>query len=86
LQKRIEDKPDSIFVAVIDYKIVGCVYLVDDIFSFIFRLAVKKIFRKQGVGKQLLHEAMVRLQAHGHNEIALFVDEENEALKAWYHG
>lgn len=84
LSERIGTKPDSIIVAIIDDDVVGCVYLVDDILPFIFRLAVKRQFRKQGIGKQLMEEAIKRLKKHGHTEIALFADSNNEELKKWY--
>jgi ribosomal protein S18 acetylase RimI-like enzyme len=84
LEKRIDDKPDSIVVAYDNDTVIGCVCLVDDILPFIFRLAVKKNYRKKGVGKMLVDEAIHRLQQHGHKEIALFVDTKNEHLQSWY--
>jgi ribosomal protein S18 acetylase RimI-like enzyme len=84
LEKRIAEKPDSIIVAIIDGKVLGCVYLVDDFLPFIFRLAVKKTYRKRGIGKMLVQEAVQRLKKHGHKEIALFVDNEKDELKNWY--
>src|ERR1700733_5734230 len=65
LEKRIIEKPDSIIVAVMNGQVIGCVYLVDDFFPFIFRLAVKKRFRRQGIGKKLVAEAIERLKKHG---------------------
>lgn len=84
LSRRIEEKPDSIIVAVVANEIVGCIYLYDDILPFVFRLAVKKQFRRQGIGTMLLEEAAHRLKQHGHKEIALLVDNDNEELKNWY--
>lgn len=84
LAKRITDRPDSIVVAVIDNKVVGCVYLVDDFLPFIFRLSVKKQYRKQGIGTMLIQEAVKRLRKHGHTEISLFVNAKKEELKKWY--
>jgi ribosomal protein S18 acetylase RimI-like enzyme len=84
LNNRINEKHDSILVAVIKEQVVGCVYLVDDILPLIFRLAVKKEFRRQGIGKLLVEEAAKHLRKHGHKEIGLFVDEEKEELKNWY--
>jgi len=84
LKNRIENKADSIIVAVIDEKVVGNVYLIDDVLPFIFRLAVKKEYRNHGIGKSLISEAIDRLKKHGNSEIAFFVDENNEELKEWY--
>jgi len=84
LNKRIMEKPDSIIVAVVDNQVIGCVYLVDDFIPFIFRLVVKKDFRKQGIGKMLIAEAISILKKHGHKEISLFVDNKNEELIEWY--
>ena len=84
LEKRIEEKPDSIIVAIFENCVIGCVYLVDDILPLIFRLAVKKQYRRRGIGKMLINEAAGRLKQHGHREIALFVDNDKEDLKNWY--
>ncbi|HSX09868.1 MAG TPA: GNAT family N-acetyltransferase [Candidatus Saccharimonadales bacterium] len=84
LEKRISEKPDSIVLAVLDNRVVGCVYLVDDILPLIFRLAVKEKYRKKSIGKMLIEEASKRLKEHGHTEIGLFVDSKKEKLKEWY--
>lgn len=84
LRKRSQKKPDSVVVAVIDNQVVGNVFLVDDIYPYVFRLAVRKEFRRKGVGQQLMEEAMKRLKEHGHDEIAVFVEDDNEELKDWY--
>lgn len=84
LIKRIEEKRDSIIVACIEDIVVGNIFLVDDFFPFVFHLAVKKEFRKKGIGKKLVEESAKRLKQHGHDEIALLADDENEELKLWY--
>ncbi len=84
LTKRITDKPDSIVVAVINDEVIGCIYLIDDVLPFVFRLVVKKQFRRQGIGKMLIQEASKRLKEHGHTELALLVDDRKERLKNWY--
>jgi len=85
LGKRVIARPESILIAMINDEVIGCVYLIDDIFPLIFRLAVKKQFRKQGIGKMLIDEAIKRLKEYGHQEIALLVDNNDEELKKWYH-
>lgn len=84
LAKRVDEKPESIIVAVNDNSLIGCIYVVDDIIPMIFRLAVKKGYRKQGIGKLLMNEAIKRIKDHGHTEVAIFVHEENKELKNWY--
>lgn len=84
LEKRITNKPDSILVSIVDSNVVGCVYIVDDVFPFIFRLVVKKQYRERGIGTMLINEAIKILKDHGHNEISLFADNNNEELKNWY--
>lgn len=84
LKKRITQREDSIIVATNNDEIVGCIYIVDDIIPLIFRLAVKKEYRKKGIGKMLIKEAEKRLKENGHTEVAIFVHEENDELKKWY--
>ncbi len=84
LRKRIEEKPDSIIVAIIDNEVVGNIFLIDDFFPFVFHLAVKENQRGKGVGGMLMDESIKILREHGHNEIALLADDENEGLKEWY--
>lgn len=84
LKKRIKEKSDSIVVASINDQVVGNIYIVDDILPFIFRLAVKIEYRKQGIGKKLVEQAVKIMKKHGHAEIALLVDDDNKELQGWY--
>lgn len=84
LSKRVTDKPDSVIVALVKDEVVGSVFLTDDFYPYINRLAVRQQFRRQGIGEQLLNEAMSRLKKHGHEDIGIFVDEDNSELQEWY--
>lgn len=84
LRQRSLGKPDTLIVAVIDHELVGSIYLVDDLFPLIFRLVVKDVYKRKGIGTKLMVEAMQRARQHGHTEIALFVDADNTDLQQWY--
>lgn len=83
-QRRINSDPDSMFLATLDGQIVGIQFLSDELYPYAFRLAVRPAFQRRGVGTALMEETMRRLKEHGHTEIGIFVDENNEELKAWY--
>lgn len=77
LQKKIGINPRSILLAEAKGKVVGCVYTVYDGWqAFIFRLAVKRDYQRQGIGTALLKEAENSLRVHGAKHVALWIREE----------
>ncbi|KKR76844.1 MAG: Acetyltransferase, GNAT family [Candidatus Levybacteria bacterium GW2011_GWA2_40_8] len=84
IERRFRRSPDSIVVAAFGDRIVGSVFLSDELYPYIYRLAVRTDFRGRGIGEQLMDEAIRRLKLHGHKEAAIFVDENKEELKEWY--
>src|SRR5437870_4388923 len=75
LNKRIQEKPDSIIIATIGDNVVGNVFIVDDFYPYVFRLIVRQTYRRQGIGMQLMDKAIEKLKEHGHTEIGIFVDD-----------
>ena len=52
--------------------------------AFIWRLSVRKLFRKKGIGKMLMKKAEEIVKGRGINETSIFVDSKNDLLKDWY--
>lgn len=85
LRAKIEGDPESILVAEADNQVVGNVFLVQDGWaSSIFRLAVRKNYREQGIGSRLLTEAEDRLRQRGAKVVELFANDHNFELLAFY--
>ncbi|MEK6903213.1 MAG: GNAT family N-acetyltransferase [Nanoarchaeota archaeon] len=85
LESKIEANPASILVAVVNDEVAGNVYIIEDQWSsFIFRLAVRKGFRRRGIGQTLMEEAEKRLRQKGIKEVALFVRDTHQELQDYY--
>ncbi len=85
LTHKIERNPGSIIVAIADHEVIGNVYIVEDGWAaFIFRLAVRKPYRRRGIATMLLKEAEKRLAEKGVKEVALLVRNEEDELKSFY--
>lgn len=85
LRRKIERDQESILLAIDDGKIVGCVFIVENGWNaFIWRLSVRKEYRKQGIGKILMQKAEEIIKKRGLKESSLFVDTKNDDLKQWY--
>ena len=85
LRRKIKRDPESILLAINDNKIIGCVFIVEDGWNaFIWRLAVRKKYRRQGIGKTLMQKAEEIIKKRGIKESSLFVDTKNYYLKQWY--
>lgn len=85
LKRKIERDPQSILIAKDKNKIIGCVLIVEDGWNgFIWRLCVKKEYRKKGVGLLLMKKAEEIIKSRGIKEASLFVDPNNDSLKNWY--
>ncbi len=85
LKHKIERDPESILLAIQNNKIIGCVFIVEDGWNaFIWRLSVRKKYRRQGIGKMLMQKAEEIIKKRGIKESSIFVDTKNEHLKQWY--
>ncbi len=85
LHRKIIERPGSILVASVGDEVVGSAYLLEDPWnSFIFRLAVRKDFRRHGIGALLMDEAEKKLREKGANNVSLFVRENHSELQEWY--
>jgi len=85
LRKKVQKDPNSIIVAIVDGKVVGNVYIVAEPWcAFIFRLAVRKKYGKQGIGSLLLEEAEKMLRKTGVKWVSVFVEDAKEDLKGYY--
>ena len=86
LSGMISKNPQSILVAEENGKIVANVFLISYGLqvSWIFRLAVKKEYRKHGIASELIKFAEKVLRKKGALEIGLFVDSKNEELLSFY--
>lgn len=78
--------PKAIQVAVENDIIVGQLFIIPfgSKMATIFRLAVKKEFRKQGIATKLIEKAEDILRKRGLSEIGLFVDAVNADLQEFY--
>jgi ribosomal protein S18 acetylase RimI-like enzyme len=85
LRQKMHRNPNSLLVAEVRNRVVGCVYILEDGWgAFVFRLAVRPALRRQGVGSQLMNAAEKYILQKGIREMALFVDDADEDLKRWY--
>jgi ribosomal protein S18 acetylase RimI-like enzyme len=85
MRKKIRNDPASVILAIADGKIVGNIFYIQDGWgSFLFRLVVKKGYRKKGIGTMLIREAEKRLRKKGVRETWLFTDHEKRDLIGFY--
>ena len=85
LENKIQQDSNSIFVAQIDNIIIGNIYIIDDAwFAGIFRLVVRKEYRKQDIGLKLMQTAEAYLKSRGHSQVMLFVNNKFDKLIDWY--
>jgi ribosomal protein S18 acetylase RimI-like enzyme len=82
---KIENDKNSILIAENENEILGCILILRDEWTcFIFRLAVKEIYRSQGIGSMLIKSAEEQLRKNGAEEVAIFVNEEDTKLQQYY--
>lgn len=85
LHKKITRDSESILVAKLGDELVGCIFIMEDGWNaFLWRLAVKKSHRKEGIGRALMARAEDILKHRDVREISFFVDPKNDSLKDWY--
>ena len=86
LSGKIKANPESILVAVKDGVIVGnvCIINYGSKLQYLFRLAVDKDYRNQGIATQLINSAVDIARKNGVNEVGLYADADNSKLLAYY--
>ena len=87
LSGKIKNDPESILVATTDNDVVvGNVLIVSygPKLKYLFRLAVKKEFRRQGVATELLKFATELVKGKGVQEVGLYADADNIKLISYY--
>ena len=86
LASMVKANPESILVAVDQDKIVGNIFVIPygANISFLFRLAVKKEYRHQGIATQILGYVEDLVHKKGVVELCLFADETNKDLQSFY--
>lgn len=86
LKSMIEKDSNSILVAEINGKIVGNLLIVPygGKVAYLFRLAVKKEFRQQGIATKLIKKAEEIIKQSGVLEFGLYVDSGNLSLHDFY--
>lgn len=86
LNSIISKNSKSILVAEEKGKIIGNILIIryGKGVSYLFRLAVKKEFRKQGVASALIKKAEEVIKQGGATEVGLYVDSGNINLQEFY--
>ncbi|WP_338782139.1 GNAT family N-acetyltransferase [Metabacillus sp. FJAT-52054] len=57
--------------------------LTDQTYGFVYELYVLEPFRKNGLGRKLMEEAMNHLKSEGHKEVRLSVFAGNQAIQLY---
>lgn len=83
----MSDKDPSLMLVVeVNSKIVGNLFMIPygTKVTFLFRLAVKQEYQRQGIGTQLLKHAQTYMQKRGCMEVGLLVDSGDMGLQQYY--
>lgn len=79
IERFLKRNPETCFVAEKDEKIIGVIIAGNDgRRGYIYHTAVNPDYRKQGIGKKLVDNAMRALEKEGINKVALVVFEKNK--------
>jgi ribosomal protein S18 acetylase RimI-like enzyme len=86
LKSLVANNPQFILVAEEDNIIIGNIFIVPygKNVSYLFRLAVKKEFRKSGIGSALINRAEEVIKQEKSTEVGLYVDSGNINLQNFY--
>ena len=84
LEKKIQQHPDSILVAVKDGGVVGTSFIVEDFLPLIFRLSVHPDYRSKGIGKALMRRGEEILRQKGYNHVNILVASDDTELQSYY--
>jgi ribosomal protein S18 acetylase RimI-like enzyme len=80
IQDMIQKDPESVIVAVANNNVVGNLFIIyyGPKLQYLFRLAVKKEYRKKGIAMELLEYARKIAEKRNVSEIGLYADSENK--------
>ncbi|WP_020614688.1 GNAT family N-acetyltransferase [Sediminispirochaeta bajacaliforniensis] len=85
IEKFLLRNPNTNFICKMDNSIVGVILSGHDgRRGYIYHTAVKKEFRKQGIGKKLVEEAILSLRNEGINKVALVVFKNNSGGNSFW--
>ena len=86
LNGKVINNPRSVLVAIVNNEVVGIVLIIDygPKLQFLFRLAVKKEFRRQGVASLLIDFAFNAAKKKGVKEVGLYADADDHQLLSYY--
>lgn len=84
LEQKIQQRPDSILVAVEGGRVVGTQFIVEDFLPFMFRLSVHPDYRGKGIGKALMQRGEEVLRQKGHNHVNILVASNDTELQGYY--
>ncbi|MCR4694793.1 MAG: GNAT family N-acetyltransferase [Pseudobutyrivibrio sp.] len=86
IKKFLQRNPGLSIVAVCEGLIVGSILVGNDgRHGSFYHVCVKEEYRKQGIGKAMVTEAMIRLNKEGINKIQLVAFKGNEIGNAFWH-
>ena len=84
LERKIQQRPDSILVAIEDNRIVGTQFIVEDFLPLMFRLSVHPDYRSKGIGKALMQRGEEVLKQRGYNHVNILVALDDTELQIYY--
>lgn len=84
LERKIQQRPDSILVAVEDDRVVGTQFIVEDFLPLMFRLSVHPDYRSKGIGKALMQRGEEILRQKGSNHVNILVASDDKELQSYY--
>lgn len=85
IERYLKRNPDTCFVAEDEGQIIGVVLSGHDgRRGFIYHTTVLETYRRQGIGRKLVQEALKALEGEGIYKVALVVFERNESGNAFW--
>lgn len=84
-KEKIKRNPDSILVVCVNGKFAGNIVISEDGWNAVlFRLAVRKEYRKQGIGTKLLEKAVEILKSKKYDNVLLMANPDDKDLIKFY--
>lgn len=85
LTRKMKHSPGSILVAELNGEVVGSVFIIFDKWqSFVYRLAVREQYRKQGIGAHLVKALEDKLREFGALTVSGTIREKHQHLEKYY--
>ena len=84
LERKIQQRPDSILVAVEDGRVVGTQFIIEDFLPLLFRLSVHPDYRGKAIGKTLMKRGEELLKQKGYNHVNILVASNDTELQNYY--